>query len=118
MAMIDPARCFPVLASPDIAESLRFYRDMLGFDAGWQDGACAIPRREAMELHVRLAADRIHPEHTSCYIRGGQVAALHADFAAHGRPGLSAFQVKPWGMQEFHLADPHRNLLRFGCAPR
>ena len=114
----DPARCIPILASLDIAETVAFYRDHLGFTPGWQDGGYAILKRDAMELHFWLAADRTHPENTACYIRGGQVAALHAEFAARGVPGLSAFEVKPWDMREFHLVDPHGNLLRFGCAPQ
>jgi catechol 2,3-dioxygenase-like lactoylglutathione lyase family enzyme len=114
--MTDPARCIPILASLYIAETLGFYRDMLGFDGvAWGD--YAIVRREAMEIHFWLAGDRIHPEHTACYVRGGQVPALHAEFAARDVPGLSAFEPKPWGMHEFTIHDPHGNLLRFGCAP-
>ena len=114
----DAARCIPILASLDIAETVAFYRDRLGFTPGWQDGGYAILQRDAMELHFWLAPDPIHPENTSCYIRGGQVAALHAEFAAREVPGLSTFEVKPWAMKEFHLIDPHGNLLRFGCTPQ
>jgi catechol 2,3-dioxygenase-like lactoylglutathione lyase family enzyme len=114
---MDHARCFPILASLDIAETLAFYGDQLGF-RGETWGDDALLRRDAMEIHVGLARDRIHPEHTSCSIRGGQVPALHAEFAARDVPGLSPFEVKPWGMKEFHLIDPHGNLLRFGCAPQ
>lgn len=116
--MTDAARCIPVLASLAIAETAAFYRDQLGFRATWHDARYAILLRDEMELHFWLAPDRIHPENTSCSIRGGQVPALHAEFAARGVPGLSAFAVKPWDMQEFHLIDPHGSLLRFGCAPQ
>ncbi|WP_439595516.1 bleomycin resistance protein [Falsiroseomonas sp.] len=112
--MTDPARCIPILASLDLAETLAFYRDQLGF-TGETYGDYAIARRQAMELHFWLCKDRIHPEHTACYIRGGQVPALHAEFAARGVPGLSDFALRPWNMHEFHLHDPHGNLLRFGC---
>lgn len=74
----DPARCIPILASLDIVESLAFYVDQLGF-AGESQGDYLIVRRDAMELHFWLAPDRIHPEHTACYIRGGQVPALYAE---------------------------------------
>ena len=113
----DPARCIPILASLDIAETLGFYRDQLGF-AGEAIGDYAIVRRDAMELHFWLAQDHIHPENTACYIRGGQVPALFDEFAKRGVPGLSAFEVKPWNMREFAILDPHGNLLRFGCAPQ
>jgi catechol 2,3-dioxygenase-like lactoylglutathione lyase family enzyme len=115
--MNDPARCIPILASLDLEETMRFYTEQLGF-AGESWGDYAILRREAMELHFCLTTDRLHPEHTSCYIRGGQVPLLHAEFAARGVPGLSAFTVRPWDMKEFTIHDPHGNLLRFGCAPQ
>lgn len=70
--MNDPARCIPILASLDLEETMRFYTEQLGF-AGESWGDYAILRREAMELHFCLTTDRLHPEHTSCYIRGGQV---------------------------------------------
>lgn len=113
----DPARCIPILASLDIAETVTFYRDQLGF-RGEAMGDYAIVRRDAMELHFWLAQDRIHPEHTACYIRGGQVPALFEEFSARHVPGLSVFEVKPWDMLEIAVLDPHGNLLRFGCAPQ
>lgn len=116
--MTGQAVCIPILASLDIAETIAFYRDRLGFAPAWQEAGYAILRRDAMELHFWLAPDPIHPENTSCYVRGGQVPALHAEFSARAVPGLSPIEAKPWDMLEFHLIDPHGNLLRFGCAPQ
>lgn len=115
MTAPDPARCIPILASLNLAETLDFYRDQLGF-TGESYGDYCIVRREAMELHFWLTTRRIDAEHTACYIRGSQVPALHAEFAARGVPGLSPFAPRPWGMHEFRLIDLHGNLLRFGCA--
>jgi len=112
----DKARCIPILASLDIAESRAFYADWLGFRGEAFDDYLLV-RRDAMEIHFWLARDRIHPEHTACYIRGGQVPALYAEFRARGVPRLSDFAVRPWNMKEFIIHDPHGNLLRFGCAP-
>lgn len=114
---IDPARTIPVLASLDIDESLAFYTRQLGFTAS-RHGDYLLVRRDDMELHFWLAKDRIHPENTSCYVRGGQVAALYEEYRARGVPRLSSFEVRPWDMKEFHIHDPHGNLLRFGCAPQ
>jgi hypothetical protein len=115
---IDPARCIPVLASLDMAVSRSFYVEQLGFtDVVYEDGAYLIVRRDAMELHFWLAADPIHPQNTSCYIRGGQVGALHAEYLRRNVARLSAFEVRPWDMMEFTIHDPHGNLLRFGCEP-
>lgn len=116
-AEADPARCIPVLASLNIAETLGFYDRYLGF-TGEAIGDYALLRRDAMEVHVWLAPDPIHPQNTSCYIRGGQVAALFREYRARDVPGLSPFALRPWNMLEFYIKDPHGNLLRFGCAPQ
>jgi catechol 2,3-dioxygenase-like lactoylglutathione lyase family enzyme len=115
-AVSDPARCIPVLASLDIEESRRFYVEQLGFSGEYFDDYLIV-RREEMEIHFWLAKDRIFPEHTSCYIRGGQVPALYEEYRARNVARLSDFAVRPWNMKEFYIHDPHGNLLRFGCAP-
>lgn len=116
-AVFDPARCIPILASLDIEESYRFYVERLGFQ-GFRLGDYLIVKRDDMELHFWLTKDRIFPEHTSCYIRGGQVPELFVEYKARGVEGLSDFAVRPWDMKEFYIHDPHGNLLRFGCAPQ
>jgi hypothetical protein len=113
----DKAVTIPVLASLDIAESAAFYGTQLGFRTDVL-GDYMIARRDAMEIHFWLAKDRIHPEHTSCYIRGGQIVALYAEYKARNVPRLSDFAVRPWNMKEFYIHDPHGNLLRFGAAPQ
>ncbi|PKP77729.1 MAG: glyoxalase [Alphaproteobacteria bacterium HGW-Alphaproteobacteria-3] len=120
--MTDPARAIPVLASLDLQQSKTFYTDKLGFTAELF-GDYMIARRDDMEIHFWLANDRIHPEHTSCYIRGGQVPALYAEFWTKGigenpidGERLSDFTTRPWGMKEFYVWDPHGNLLKFGMS--
>lgn len=75
-----------------------------------------IVRRGEIEIHFWKSDDRKLPELTSCYIRGGEVPALHAEFSARGVERPSPFTVRPWNMKEFYVHDPHGNLLRFGCA--
>ena len=116
---IDAAQTIPVLASLDITETRRFYVEQLGFTAVVHEAEqYLVVRRDSMELHFWLAPDRGIAENTSCYVRGGQVAALFAEYEARAVPGLTAFAVRPWNMKEFYIRDPHGNLLRFGCAPQ
>ena len=116
--IIDRARAIPVLASLDIAATRDFYVRELGFaEVVYETTNYLIVRRDELELHFWLAPDRMHPENTSCYIRGGQVPALYEEFHGRGVTRLSAFEVRPWNMKEFTIHDPHGNLLRFGCAP-
>jgi len=76
-----------------------------------------IIRRGEMEIHLWKSDDLKLPEVSSCYIRGGEVPALHTEFSARGVDKLTDFTVRPWNMKEFYIHDPHGNLLRFGCAP-
>lgn len=115
--MIDPARAIPVLASLDLEESRAFYVDRLGFALVYVGANYLIVRRGEMEIHFWLTDDRRFPENTSCYVRGGEVALLHEEWRAAGVARLSDFSTRPWGMKEFHLHDPHGNLLRFGMRP-
>ncbi|MDH4989014.1 VOC family protein [Aminobacter anthyllidis] len=116
--MTDLARSIPVMPSLDIGESRDFHRDRLGFDViGPEMDDYLIVRRGEIEIHFWKTDDRKLPEVTSCYIRGGEVPALHAEFSARGVERLSPFTARPWNMKEFYIHDPHGNLLRFGCAP-
>lgn len=120
--MTDPTRAIPVLASLDLAQSKAFYESKLGFIAELF-GDYMIARRDEMEIHFWLADDRIYPESTSCYIRGGQVPALYEEFSKAGigtnpidGERISDFAVRPWGVKEFYVWDPHGNLLKFGMS--
>ncbi|MGD9805757.1 MAG: bleomycin resistance protein [Hyphomicrobiaceae bacterium] len=115
--MTDFAQSIPVLASLDIGETATFYLDKLGFAEIYRDDNYFIARRDRMELHFWRTDNRAFPENTSCYIRGGQIEALYAEFRRAGLPRLSTFEVRPWNMKEFYIHDPHGNLLRFGMAP-
>lgn len=115
---VDPARSIPVLPSPNIQVTRDFYRDQLGFSVvGPEMDDYLIMRRNEMEIHFWESSDLKLPEVSSCYIRGGEVPALHAEFSARGVERLSPFTVRPWNMKEFYIRDPHGNLLKFGCAP-
>jgi catechol 2,3-dioxygenase-like lactoylglutathione lyase family enzyme len=116
-AHADLAMTIPVLASLNIEETRAFYTEKLGFETETY-GDYLIAKRDRMEIHFWLAKDPVLPENTSCYIRGRQIVALYAEYSAQGVERLSDFAVRPWNMKEFHIHDPHGNLLRFGAAPQ
>jgi len=117
--MEDPQRVevIPVLPSLDIAETLAFYRDELGFAVTYETADYLIVRRQEMELHFRLTDDRSLCEHSSVYIRGGRIGALHQEYSGKRVARISALELRPWNMEEFYIHDPHGNLLRFGRIP-
>jgi hypothetical protein len=105
---VDFARCIPVLASLDTAETRDFYVAQLGFTSDYADGDYLIVKRDDMEIHFWKAVDRQFPENTSCYIRGGQVPTLYEEFKHRGVSRLSPFEVRPWNMKEFYVHGPAR----------
>ncbi len=114
----DLAKTIPILPSMNIGESQAFYEKQLGFSSTvYKEHNYLIMRRDEMEIHFWLTDNKLFPDNSSCYIRGGQIVALYEEYRSRGVPRLSDFTVRPWNMKEFYVIDPHGNLLRFGCAP-
>ncbi|WP_420472669.1 bleomycin resistance protein [Noviherbaspirillum sp. ST9] len=103
----------PVLASLDIAESADFYTARLGFKKLSQYDDYAIVARDGAEIHFWLCRDRSIAENTSCYLRVTDTEALFKEFAENGVQSDPP-AVRPWGMKELYVIDPHGNLLKFG----
>lgn len=119
--LTDDARVevLPMLPSLSIAESRDFYRDSLGFDEiVYEDGDYLIMRRSfvghRMEIHFWRTDDRTLCEASGVYIRGGGIDVLYDEFRQRDLPKLSPLSVRPWGMEEFYVWDPHGNILKFG----
>ncbi|USJ02561.1 VOC family protein [Xanthomonas prunicola] len=117
---VDP-RTIPTLPSRSIAQTVAFYR-RLGFVGGAHphDAGYAIVRRGDVELHF-FAHPELDPAdcYAGCYIRVGDVDAIHAAMKVaalpeRGMPRLDPVADKPWGMREFALVDESGNLLRIG----
>ena len=105
----------PVLPSLDLDETIQFYK-RLGFKV-WSrhEGDYAILAREGQELHFFLMGNLVPSESFfGCYWRVDDADALYAEFLAAGLPDLHPMEDKPWGMKEFAIIDPHRNLIRIG----
>ncbi len=105
----------PLLASLDLDESQAFYAK-LGFATERVAPDYLIATRGTIEIHFWDCRERHIAENTSCYIRLADVEALYAEYAALDLvPGrMDELADMPWGMREFHVWDPHGNLLRIG----
>lgn len=105
----------PVLASLNIAESIEFYTQKLGFTSSYQDEGYGIVHRDEILLHFWKCNDKIFPENTSCYIYVKEIDALYEEFqrvnVIHPNGKL---EDRPWGMREFAIVDVHGNLIRLG----
>ena len=73
----------------------------------------AIIARDGAEIHFWCCRDRNIAENTSCYVRVADTQRLFEEFSEKGVP-VKPPTVRPWGMKELYVIDPHGNLLKFG----
>ncbi len=111
----------PVLASRDVAASVRYYVDRLGFRLVFQDDP-AHPRyagvqRDGVELHLQwhdAAEWKPGADRPNYRFVVDDVDALHAELTARGiTERITPVSNTPWGTREFHVQDPDRNGLQF-----
>lgn len=98
----------PILPSRSLAVTEAFY-NAIGFTTVNVYPNYLLLARGACELHFFLHAelDPAANDH-GVYIRIDGPADL---------PAGAALKDMPWGMREFSLLDPDKNLLRFGAKP-
>lgn len=117
----------PVLASNDVAGSVRFYR-RLGFALLSQDKPTdpkyAVVQRDGVELHLQWAGldQWAYPvDRPVCRFLVSDVDAIYREFVSSGAVSAEISQGGPWakpndtawGTREFHLRDPGQNGLQF-----
>lgn len=104
----------------DIAASLAYYRDALGFDVTFQYGeplyyACLC--RDEVSLHIRAPRDPAWMAgHGAIAVFVDDVDGLHAELAARGARVVKPPQDYPYGMRDFDVVDLDGNHLTFGMA--
>ena len=109
-------QAIPVLASLNIAQTVGFYQEKLGFSKlGWQDEHYAVIGRDKIEIHFWKCNNKIHPENTSCYIKVEEVDELYEEMKEAGvvHPN-GPLKNQPWGMREFAILDKDGNMIKFG----
>ncbi|HLW02752.1 MAG TPA: VOC family protein [Ktedonobacterales bacterium] len=91
----------------DMEQALAFYAQ-LGFATTDRDGEFVIVERDGISLHLTVAEG-----HRVCWIGVTTIEALYQQYVPTGAL-QSPLTSQPWGMKEFFLRDPFRNLLLFG----
>ena len=107
-----------VLTVSDIAASLAYYRDKLGFDIAFEYGnptSYAGVCSGKVTLHL-IAASRTprQPGHGAIALDVDEVDALHADLVRRGARVLKAPANHDYGLRTFDVADLDGNMLFFG----
>jgi uncharacterized glyoxalase superfamily protein PhnB len=106
----------------DVAASLAFYVDRLGFAAQFAMGdppTYAIIERETVSLHLMPASqDPAGLGRSSIYVYVDDADALHAGLVAMGCPIEIAPEDFFYGMRETSVRDPDGNRITFGAEVR
>ncbi len=109
----------PVLMVRDVARSVRFFRERLGFASRYADRAeapqYAVIARDRVIIHLQSHGESQWSGGAECPNYRVEVSdpdALSAEFSG---PELlrTAVTDTAWGTREFHLKDPDGNGLQF-----
>jgi hypothetical protein len=97
----------------DMEQALAFY-GQLGFVTTYHDEGFAIVERDRIALHFNASESEEPPnDHVLGWIGVTNIETLYQQYVPTGAID-SPLKVQPWGMKEFVLCDPFRNLLLFG----
>ena len=110
----------PVLRVDDLARSLSFYRDRLGFAVEFEhEGFYAGVIREGCRIHLKCAAPSERDqaafeaaEHLDVCVAVADAATLAAQLESLGAPLSIALRSMPYG-KEFYVRDPDGYILGF-----
>lgn len=105
----------PTLLVSDVAASVKFYTEKLGFSPGflWESPP-TFAGVNLGKVSVHLSQGTPNPESTSVYFVVDDVDELYAFQERNGVAVSAAPRVVPWGMREFEVHDDNGYSLRFG----
>jgi catechol 2,3-dioxygenase-like lactoylglutathione lyase family enzyme len=109
----------PILWVGKLDDSIRYYRERLGFRFDWTDGDppdfASVTRGDTQIFMCQRCQG-----HAGSWIwmSTPDVDALYDDFVARGAIIRARPENKPWGMREMQVADPDGNVLRIGSPIR
>ncbi|MCC6574835.1 MAG: VOC family protein [Planctomycetes bacterium] len=109
----------PVLPCADVAQSLAFYTQKLGFKETFRDGEnYAGVHRDGARVHLCAVEPKLAKTvamQTMCRFDVDDLETLYEEYSAHKgviHPN-GKLAVKPWGTREFGVLDPSGVCLTF-----
>ncbi len=111
------AKLFPVFAVRDLAAAISFYQNLLGFTLAWTWGN---PTTRAgvslggIEIQLDCAGAGAPPGPSVVYCHMIDVESYYASCKARGVAFVLELGKRPWGMQDFRVADLDGNRIGFG----
>ena len=106
----------PILRVAEMARSLRYYVDVLGFsNAAWGGDGFTCVTRDGASIYL-AEGDQGQPG-TWVWIGVEDMEALHDEYKAAGAQILDPPQNYSWAL-EMKVGDPDGHVLRFGSDPK
>jgi catechol 2,3-dioxygenase-like lactoylglutathione lyase family enzyme len=100
----------PVLPARELDATVAFWRDELGFRHVFSGEDYAIVERDDVQVHFWGPATDLDPLENDGGCRLG-VDDVDAAYEEYRRHVFCDLEQKPWGLREFAVLDPNRNLI-------
>jgi hypothetical protein len=100
----------PRFVVQDMEQALAFY-GQLGLVTTYRDEAFAIIERDGIDVHLSSSPEPAKG-HSVCWIGVTNIEALYQQYLPTNAV-QSPLEAKPWGLKEFCICDPFRNLILF-----
>ncbi|MGO3127360.1 MAG: bleomycin resistance protein [Luteimonas sp.] len=107
----------PIFSVDDLAASLDFYLQMLGFELAWSWGAppdIASVCRNDVEIMLSQRSDTSAPGPAQIYLSVSAIDAWYEALKSAGVDVRVPIGDRPYGMRDFRIADPSGNEISFG----
>lgn len=109
------ATATPVIPVDDLATAIAFYRDALGFNATFEQGAYGGVQRDAVELHLDASdLSRKLAGTTTVRVSVDGIDTLYAAVEPSGAVNpAEPLETKPWVTRQFSVRDNCGNRVTF-----
>jgi catechol 2,3-dioxygenase-like lactoylglutathione lyase family enzyme len=108
----------PILRVSSLSASLRYYREILGFQVDWTDPEGSDMASVSRGGHaIMLCQNAQGQPGTWLWIGVEDIEPLFAEYQRKGVEFLQEPTARPWAY-EMQVIDPDGHILRFGSEPR
>lgn len=109
----------PIFSVDDLAKSIDFYRNTLGFDLAWSWGEppdIVAVCRDSVEITLTQRAGTKPAGASQVYLGVSGIDDYYATLVEAGATIVVPIGDRPYGMRDFRIADPSGNELSVGQA--